>query len=305
MRTCFAGEGAHNRAMGPCVRFAWLFFPSTALALGASILAERTFGEPKLVCELKDPAINEASGVARSYKLPGRYYTHNDSGDTARFWRFDLKGRLEGPWTLKGAEAIDWEDMASAKIGGRAYLYFADIGDNALKRKSVQVYRVEEPGAVQGEIAKVDRFDLTYPDKPHNAEAFMVHPKTGEFVIVTKVMGEAPQVFGLDGGKAPGKYRLALRGTIPLQGPALSSQLITGGDISADGRHVVIRNYISAQEFPAEKRLTGWYKSGSKLVVLRPERQGEAICYSLDGKRLITASEGAPCPVSIMPLRSN
>jgi hypothetical protein len=32
------------------------------------------------------------------------------------------------------------------------------------------------------------------------------------------------------------------------------------------------------------------------------EQQGEAIGYSLDGKSLVTTSEGAPCPVSVVKI---
>ena len=48
---------------------------------------------------------------------------------------------------MSGATAVDWEDIAAGPgpVSGVAYLYLADIGDNAKARTSVQVYRVREP----------------------------------------------------------------------------------------------------------------------------------------------------------------
>jgi len=260
----------------------------------------RTFGEPKLAAKLADAAVDESSGVARSYEHAGSYYTHNDSGDTARFWRFDLKGAVQGPYKVEGG-AVDWEDMASAKLGGKSYLYFADFGDNAEKRASVQIYRVEEPkGAPSSAPLKAEVFELTYPDGPHNAEAFLVNPLTGEFNIVTKTTKETSLIFVLKSPK-PGPARLTKAGEWKSGEAAEPARLVTGGDFSADGRYVVIRTYIAAYEF--ELPFSGeWWKTEAVKIKLAAELQGEAIAYSLEGDRLVTTSEFSPCPVSTVAI---
>ena len=261
----------------------------------------RTFGEPTLAVQLNDPAINESSGIARSNAFPGWYYTHNDSGDSARFWKFDLTGKVEGPFTIPGAKAIDWEDMSSATVEGKNYLYFGDIGDNALKRKSVQVYRVEEPTGKAGPIAKCDTFELEYPDGPHNAEALLVE-SSERITIVAKTARTPAKIFCIESPKSEGSNTLKVVGTISVGGTLEPTKLITGGDVSADGKHLVLRTYLAAYEFSIANPL-GWWKATPKTIKTANEAQGEAIAYSLDGKELLTTSEYAPCLVSRITLK--
>jgi len=264
---------------------------------------DRTFGQPQKATALRDPEINESSGIARSYAQPGLFYTHNDSGDKPRFWRFDLTGKTSGPFTLPGASAVDWEDMASAKLGEKPLLYFADIGDNAEKRSSVQIYVVEEPTVEKGSLDKVDTFELKYPDGPHNAEAFLVDPRSGDFTIVAKTAKGASKIFRLDRPSKAGSFTLDEVGSVEVGTGMDAAKLITAGDYSPDGKFVVLRSYLSAYEFdvPADG---AWWKAKPRTIKTAAEMQGEAICYSLDGDQLITTSEFAPCPVSIVPISS-
>jgi len=262
----------------------------------------RAFGEPKLAVKLSDEAVNESSGLARSHEEAGWYYTHNDSGDSARFWKFDLTGKMAGPYTIPGAKAVDWEDMASAKIGGKSFLYFADFGDNQERRTSVQIYRIEEPkGTDAGPIGKVDVFELTYPDKAHNAETLLVNPLTEEFTIVTKTTAESSLVFTLKNPK-PGTHKMAKVGEWEIGEAAEPARLTTGGDFSPEGRFVVVRTYLAAYEF--ELPFSGeWWKTKPVKIKTAAELQGEAIAYSRDGKTLLTTSEFKPCPVSVIEIR--
>ncbi len=261
---------------------------------------DREFGEAKLAVSLKEPAINESSGLARSYRFPGSYYTHNDSGDSPRFWRFDLKGKIWGPYAVRNAQAIDWEDMASAKLDGKPYLYFADIGDNGVNRESVQVYRVEEPAAEAKTVAAT-RFELIYPDGPHNAEAFMVDPKTGAMLIVSKTNSGPSYAYQFDMKKGAGPIVGKSLGPLELGGVADAEKLVTGGDIDAAGRKLVLRTYAFAHEFDYASDAP-WCLGKPYRIKTAAEIQGEAIAYSLDGKTLLTTSEFSPCPVSAISI---
>lgn len=257
-------------------------------------------GKPEVMCRITDPEVDESSGVAPSPEEAGIWYTHNDSGDSARFFRFDEKGRVTGVFRLKGVEAVDWEDMASAKVGGKSYLYFGDIGDNAGKRRSIVVYRVEEPIGEGRELGAFERFELTYPDGPHNAEALLVRPGTGDLYVVTKTAKGPSGVFRLSGSAAPGARALVRVGEIQLAGALEPMRLVTGGDVSPDGRFVVLRTYLGAYEYAAGEgeAFDRWTKSTPRVVALQAEVQGEAIAYSRDGQWLVTTSEMTPCQVS-------
>lgn len=273
-------------------------------AIGGIQTPLRGYGAPKLVARLASKEIGESSGVARSYRYPGTYYTHNDSGDSARFWRFELSGKCEGPFTIAGATALDWEDAASARIEGKDYVYLADIGDNFRRRSSIVVYRIVEPAKGQGRVNRFDTFELSYPDGPHDAETLLVHPKTGEIAIVLKEIGREPRVYGVEAKKG-GSYKLKLLGR--LRGPRGGTliPLVTGGDVSPDGRYVVVRNYAQAFEYGPVEDFRKWFDLEPRVVLLREEPQGEAVAYSLDGKALVTTSEGVPCEVSVVPLDAN
>ena len=87
------------------------------------------------VAQLANQEINESSGIAAGRTNLGVFFTHNDSGDTPRFFAFNEKGEDLGSFNVIGAEAKDWEDMASFSLDNKNYLLFADVGDNAVKRK--------------------------------------------------------------------------------------------------------------------------------------------------------------------------
>jgi hypothetical protein len=73
-------------------------------------------------------------------------FTHNDSGDDARFFAVDDSCRTLATYVLPGVDSSDWEDMARGPgPDGKPVLWFGDIGDNAMMRSEVVVQRVAEP----------------------------------------------------------------------------------------------------------------------------------------------------------------
>src|SRR5262249_2944115 len=150
--------------------------------------------------KIANDEITELSGIVSSRRTNGVWWVHNDSGDSARLFAVGNDGRSLGEFHLAGVTATDWEDIGIGKgpKAGVSYLYGADIGDNAKARPSVQLYRVPEPAVDPAKSASapqtldgVDTLTLTYPDGPHDAEAFFVDPKTGRLYIVSKQLGAA------------------------------------------------------------------------------------------------------------------
>ncbi len=270
---------------------------ASILAGASHIESHRNFGEPAYICELNNRQINESSGIAPCYLSPGQYFTHNDSGDSARFFRFNSKGQVLATYALAGAKNVDWEDMATARINGKSYVYLGDIGDNRRHRKTITVYRLPEPSGVSKSINVYEKYDLRYPDKAHNAETLLVDPKSGDLVIVTKVEGRPAQVFYLQRPSRSGAFVLMEIGKLAIGGASQDSQLATGGSVSPDGKHVVVRTYFGAYEYDARKSFKSWWKSSPIAMKTPPDLQGEGICYSADGKSLLTSAEGVPCHI--------
>src|SRR4051794_20300739 len=99
-------------------------------ALVATGPAPAVTAAPATLCHLQDSRITESSGLAVG---PGVLWTHNDSGDSARFFALDRRCRTLATYTLPGVQATDWEDMAR----GGGYLWLGDIGDNSATRSTI------------------------------------------------------------------------------------------------------------------------------------------------------------------------
>lgn len=243
-----------------------------------------------MFCTLADPHITEASGIVASTAYDSVLYTHNDSGDAARFFAIDGSCRTRATFVLTGVQARDWEDISR---GPRGTLWLGDIGDNEATRvKGVLVHRVTEPAPADGVVRlAATSYRLRYADGPHDAEALLVHPRTGQVLVVTK---------GFGGGAvyaAPAPLQ-AETPNILRQVGHVSVPEVTGGDISPDGSHVVLRNYTAAYEWAVEgDDVAAALKGEPTRIPLPRSPQGEAITYSRDGKALIVASEGVGATV--------
>jgi hypothetical protein len=265
------------------------------------------------VATLRDPAVAESSGIVASRANRGVYWTHNDSGDGPVLYAFGPSGKSYGRWTVPGAAAVDWEDIAIGPApGGRWYLYAADIGDNSRRRPEVVVYRVEEPRvsappacARACRTAPATAFHLRYPDGPHNAETLMVHPVTGDLYIVSKAdsgdmettvyVARAAQLRGV----APVTLAAVAKLDVPDRMFRMILMGITGGEISPDGRSVALCDYrdYHIATLPAGASFDEIWKQPFSSVAIGAGAQIEGICFRTDGRSLALTSEGKPCPV--------
>lgn len=295
-----------------CLPLGYFALKNLAVAHFATFNGGSGYDPPVRLANLENQSINESSGIASSNRNPDILWTHNDSGDGPFIYAFDRQGKHRGVWRVAGANAEDWEDMAlgPGPKQGAAYLYLGDIGDNSKKRAQIVVYRVEEPKITPADssstnkkpqtTAPADEIRLKYPDGKHNAEALLVHPKTGDLYIVTKVGGTAAGVYKLKAPKS-GEFTLEHIGEFSFPNPL---GLITGGAISPEGRRLVLCNYFGACELilpekPGVDFDEIWKQTPLPVDIggLQLRKQGESICYRADGKALLATSEGRPCPL--------
>lgn len=238
-----------------------------------------------------DRGLDELSGLVVSRTRTGLLYSHEDSGAGPRLWGLRPDGSVAGGWTVPGAEAVDWEDMATgpAPSGDGAVLYLGDIGDNAAARPYVDVYRVPEPTLGTGVTAPAERLRLRYPDGARDAETLLVDPRRGTLIIVAKALTGA-RAYSVPASAFPGQATLR-------RGPEVDVALATAGDVSADGRTVAVRGYTS---------LAIWRRRGDEALTstLRREPcspptalfegQGEALALNRNGTISRTVAEGSP-----------
>ena len=276
-------------------------------------MAASLLSGPVVSFTLTDPRITESSGLVSSSLVDGVLFTHNDSGDTARFFAVDGRGRTLATYDLPGVQARDWEDLARGPDErGRSSLWLGDIGDNnALRDNGILVHRVAEP--VPGRAARVTTerpisFRLRYPDGPGDAETLLVHPTTGRLYVVTKPLAGPAKVYAAPVPLDPGAPNLlALVGEVPVRrtgtagGPGLGTLaqlLVTGGDISPDGSHLAVRTYTDVYEYAvADGDVAAALRDEPEISPLPATRQGEGLAYSRDGGSLLTSTEGRNSPV--------
>lgn len=270
------------------------------------------YGAPVKLAVLEVKGLNESSGVAASRVEAGVFWTHNDSGDGPFVYAFDRTGKSRGTFRVIDAKAYDWEDIAigPGPAAARSYLYVGDIGDNAMARSEIIVYRFPEPAPLGADASKSKRdatttepaeaIRLKYPDGAHDAEALMVHPSTGDLYVVTKTIEAAAGVYKLRAPFSTSTVNTLERvGQVSATGPF--GGFFTGGDISPDGRRVVLCDYVGGYELSlpdnSQSAFDDVWKVAPLAINLGERIIGEAVCYGVDGKAIYATSERPPVPL--------
>ncbi len=239
-------------------------------------------------------AATELSGLVLSRSQRGVLWTHNDSGDAPRLLAVRTDGRLLADVALTGAEAFDWEDIAA----GPRELYVGDIGDNVPQRDEIVVYRVPEPrvtGSRPATAAVASRIELRYPDGRRDAEALLRDPGNGSLVVVSKSASGRAGIYVASRPAAGTTTTMRRRGGVKLG----RGETVTAGDVSADGRTIVLRTYSSAYVWTrrrGERVATALKRKPCTAgAALYREGQGEALAVAADGRAFYTVPEG-PSP---------
>lgn len=229
---------------------------------------------------MQDPRITESSGLAASRAHPGVYWTHNDQ-DGPYVYAVDGKsGETVARITMRGVGKP--RDMEAISVGPDGAVYVGDIGDNLGGTwDHVWIYRFPEPKVLKDQTVDAAQYDVKYADGARNAEALMVHPKTGRAYIASKEENGA--------GLYEGPERLATGRTNVFRKVA-SVPWVTDGAFSPDGKRLVLRSYLGAEEYdwPTGGRGLGEGRS----LGIGYQGQSESVTYTPDGKGLLFGAEG-------------
>jgi hypothetical protein len=234
------------------------------------------------VGRLEHRAIREASGIIKSRRHPGIFWTHNDSGNPPALFAVRRDGTLVREYALN-VPNVDWEDIATDDDG---HLYVADIGNNGGRLPLRAIYRLDEPdlskpvnGPLKINLASHYRFPR---DGRFDAEGLFID--RGHAIVVAKTFD----------GRDAELFQIRLDPPTPLLKPGLPEPVgklpgftepATGADLSADGRRLAVCSTVATRVY---ERTNGgpWRLAGA---VRYPAQHIEAICW--DGADLIVASE--------------
>lgn len=242
---------------------------------------------------IQNREIKESSGLVYSPSGKPILWTHNDSGDDNRIFAIGLRGEDLGTFTLEGAVAEDWEDIAGYTSAQKKCLMIGDFGDNDLNRPDYRLYVVEEPAAGADATVTVERtIRFVFEDGPQNCESVAVDAREGRILLIAKTRDPVCGVYELP--LEPGEEKPAARRIAEIHLPRT-----VGMDISPDGREAVVLTYGDAYRY---RRAEGesWATAFGREPEMLPmpyRRQGESVCYTPDGKKLLLTSEKRPAPL--------
>ena len=261
-------------------KLAIIFCLVLALPAIAATTAPSTQPAFEIVGHIDSPAIPESSGIVASRQYPGVYWTHNDSGNPPEVFAIDGKGKLIATFSLRAINE-DWEDIA---IDDEGHLYLADIGDNACRRKQVQVYRIDEPdphGAI-GQLIPDRVWRLTYPDGPYDAESLFILDGFG-YVIKKYHFASDADVYRFNLKDVNQPHVLEHVATLPLRMPA------TAADLSRDHKWLAVMTVVG----PYLYRIDGDVKraaAGEAWHEFFLDKNIEGVCFVEGG--LLATTEG-------------
>jgi len=234
-------------------------------------------------------ALVEASGMVASGRDPALLWAHNDSGNAPELVAVSTDGQVRATVAI-AAEAVDWEDIA--RHGPR--LIIADIGDNRAQRATVTLWTVAEPdpsGSPPAAPLPATRRTLRYADGPRDSEVLLVHPTSGETLIISKGREDEHAIYAVpDEGE-----QMARVGSLPF---LPGTPYRTAGDVAPDGSAVVLRGYTFGWWYPVQpgQTLLEALQGAPCPFPLAPEVQGEAVALTADGT-VYTLSEGGDQPL--------
>ena len=220
--------------------------------------------------------LTEASGLAASRQFPGRLYHINDSGETGKFFITGMDGKDTRSVRINDFEPEDTEALSLGRCPGKdsiSCLYIGDIGDNDVKRKSIEIVVVDEVRSFSQTVKARSRLKLLYPDGPHDAESMAVHPN-GDIYILTK---ENPaRLYKAN----PNAVRQTLTPVITLQPGGRPTDMA----ISDDGTRLLVLTYMDAVEYSMD------FKQQQKIR-LNFLQQQESVAYLPGSRSFIYSTE--------------
>lgn len=263
---------------------------------------------------IKEPLLEETSGIEVSRKYKNLIWAHNDSGDEARFFAFSEKGESRGEFKLSGAKHKDWEDMALAKCptfsksSKEDCLYFGDIGDNPFERKKLTIYIVKEPAPLKaGQIKKVNvyhQYQIKLDTPARNFETLLVDGD--DLILFSKSDAREKKKFKTEGNSLIYRFKMTKTkkvlakktGNINLLDLAGFKEKnkkirwqnylswLTAGDYNEKERKLVLLTYGLILEY----KVNSW--NNFKLVgsfELPKLPQAESVSYMSDGSILLVS----------------
>ncbi|WP_286238348.1 hypothetical protein [Neptuniibacter halophilus] len=189
--------------------------------------------------------VQETSGLAMR---AGLFWTLNDSGDGPYLYAIDEQDNLTKKVALKGAENIDWEELAQDD----RYLYVADCGNNRGRRKHLQIYKIawdKLDRSDHGDSVEVTTLEFSYANRPdvvdskaHNLDCEALTVVGDELWLFSKNRRDEQTTL----------YKLDKHKPVQVLQPVASypvNGLITAADYHASSQRLILLGYSKQRIF--------------------------------------------------------
>ena len=251
---------------------------------GPGMIQAYGFEKVPQVIPIKRGVIPEASGIADSKRNAGYLWVQQDSGNPPAIYLLKHDGTITDSIFIDGATNKDWEDMALA--GDE--LYIGDIGDNNAVHSKSTFYCFTEPVLGTHEVTSFKVIDFKYPDGAHDAEAFLVDPRTKDIYIITK-REERSKVYKLVYPQSTTSLNEAVFVT------DLSFNGVVSASIAPNAREIILKTYTTLYYYTKEatQSIAAALEKQPSTLDYQVELQGEAVGFRIDNKGFYTLSEKA------------
>lgn len=255
--------------------------------------------------------IIEVSGIACSRVTPGYIWMQSD--ETEKYIiATDEKG-AERAMKINFDTIIrwDWEDLSGGVYNDTDYLFIGAFGDNEETGGHYSIVYFKEPEITGGSITITPSvINYQYPGGvKHNTEALMYDNVEQMIYIITKKYYKPCQVFRMPMSLNYGDTVQTLEYVCDLgvqtdlgegSNPYKGFHLVTGADISPDGKYILIKNHNNI--VATYTWLLYWVRKEGESVADAVKRQpqplkcytyewqGEAVCW-LDDDTFYTTSD--------------
>jgi hypothetical protein len=263
--------------------------------------------------------VDELSGLAASSVRDDLLFAINDSGDEPILYALGVHGEDRGRLRVRGAENIDWEDLAAFELDGVSYLLIADSGDNLAWRPALTLYVVREP-RLDGERFAKDAsvtpawiIRARFPEGPTDCEAVAVDTATRQILLLSK-RSVPPVLYALPLAPRHDDPRAAVAAIVARKLVAVTgipqpvghdaetdryAECPTALDIARDGSQAFVLTYRRGYMF-AHAPGEAWGDAFARLPerMRMPHLQAqEAAAFARDGRSIYVSSEGRHPPL--------